>query len=376
MLYGSVDANITELLVWDEESLARHRVEVGRTRLTQSESFGGDGHVWELRARLRSADGLDSPRLLAVEMFLLDEDGGIVDTVAGPTRPGLVGARGVANAQLRASTVGFDELLAVKRVYVRVQSGGPHPDEPAMPLTLNLDEEAFANNGVTVRALRATCSSFGGSSKVFVTVTAQAVIESERDVEISCRALDEAGLPIDKFAAWFPLQSDPEHEHLYFGGTSFEVDAVPARVVASSRRTYDEAEPEAIERKILPDLPDSSFLEDVQDDSWYELRPPSVEEIAQLRALATRLSDLKPTLTVERDGAEMVMTFDETSSVSVHIGDGDFGFGTLIELDNGEFSSVAFGSVPISDLAAAEEEVRQTFREMPAFKADAVMDEQ
>lgn len=97
--------------------------------------------------------------------------------------------------------------------------------------------------------------------------------------------------------------------------------------------------------------------------------------MAQLRALAVRVQDLNPVLLEDGYDTELVMKFDDFSSVSATVHEGAFSFGVSIEFDTfGNGVADSFGHVAMEDLASAEEEVRSNFRDMPRLKAEALED--
>lgn len=375
------------MLVWDTDSLSRHGVELGLNRLTRSDPFEGDGAHWKLRTRLRNVENSDAPLHLAVEMFLLDEQGGIVESRAEPTRPGLVGARGVANANLLAITDSDDETTQVSKVFARVRHGGPHFEDPSLPLPVSVDQAHLAESGIELESLRATCSSSRWGATIEVTVALRAQVENAPPELLNLWALDDLGVPVDGDLHILELASDPDHRGMYFDALTWVVPVVPSRIVLATSGRYadDTSFPSgpSTSRLVLPDVPDEQFLADVEaemltdadldaDLDWPAL---SHEEIAQLEKLASRVADLNPVITVDTTDAEIVIEFDAESNLGAYVSDGHFGFSTTFTRADGTGPAVAWGHVPMTDVQEAENEVRQTFKDMPRLKREALDDE-
>jgi hypothetical protein len=195
---------------------------------------------WELVVRLRSGDDSDAPVLLAVELSLLDEDGGVVTSNAQSTRPGLVRSTGVANARVCAYTEDDEDSARVVCAAARVKHGGPHPDEPPLPVSINANEGRMSAAGFSMLAGRATCSSSEWSGEITVMVAVRFAVEVEVTAGVAIRALDDMGLPVDSRTHLVPLDEDPASPKVYFGARTFGVAAVPARLVVTPGQKIDE----------------------------------------------------------------------------------------------------------------------------------------
>lgn len=224
VLDGLVDA--TDLLRWDDASLAKHGVEAVSSRLDRTDRRDGDTS-WELFPRLRNSDG-SMPTLLAVELALLDEDGIEYATWANAIHPGngpkLVG---LATTRVAVMTSRHETDRIVEAV-AKVRPGAPHSSRSPADIPLSYDPVALASAGHRLQASRSLCrtSEYGAEIELFVAVRSEMVEGSVQAALI--HVIDDDGLPIA--TGCIDLDPDPAALGSVFGSITLPVQAIPARV--------------------------------------------------------------------------------------------------------------------------------------------------
>lgn len=233
---SSVD--VTHLLTWDEQSLARHGVEAVSARLEKRDDDDGEGVFWHLTTSLRRTDGT-TPALLAVQLRLLDADGTELSSDRESLRTGIGRSAGLATGRLTAYSPD-EQADCVCDAVASVRPGGPHHSEEPLRVPVTANADLLAAAGMTLDAARATCTTDVWSAEIHTTVAVRVTLDPAAPTpdpwagdtsELAVQVLDRDGLPMTGTRETFRLGQDPDFAGTWIAATTITVPEVPTRCV-------------------------------------------------------------------------------------------------------------------------------------------------